>query len=201
MPRWRRWIPAIALSAILVTTISAAPNHTVHAAGSSPLAVASARARAAVAAVTVDVDVLAQWTRCIPAHDVAYYQTLLDHATSYNDIVTLTARARADDRLLRAAEEVMALGISLHAALALVERMSRDCDSISRGFTRLFLKELWEPFEQAGQPEERWDELIAAVGGLRPIASEALLALFKLSMTTQLEGAFGKVIEHQAKRK
>jgi len=103
--------------------------------------------------------------------------------------------------LLRAAEEVMALGISLHAALALVERMSRDCDSISRGFTRLFLKELWEPFEQAGQPEERWDELIAAVGGLRPIASEALLALFKLSMTTQLEGAFGKVIEHQAKRK
>ena len=95
----------------------------------------------------------------------------------------------------------MALGISLHAALALVERVSRDCDSISRGFTRLFLKELWEPFEQAGQPQERWDELIAAVGELRPLASEALLALFKQSMTVQLEGAFGKVIEQQAKRK
>jgi DNA-binding transcriptional MerR regulator len=103
--------------------------------------------------------------------------------------------------LLRAAEDVMALGIPLHAALALVERMSRDCDSISRGFTRLFIKELWEPFEQAGQPPERWDELIAAVSGLRPIASEALLALFKLSMTAQLEGAFGKVIEGHSKRK
>jgi DNA-binding transcriptional MerR regulator len=103
--------------------------------------------------------------------------------------------------LLRAAEDVVALGIPLHAALALVERMSRDCDSISRGFTRLFLKELWEPFEQAGQPQERWDELITAVSGLRPIASEALLALFKLSMTAQLEGAFGKVIEDQSKRK
>jgi DNA-binding transcriptional MerR regulator len=103
--------------------------------------------------------------------------------------------------LMRAAEDVMALGIPLHAALALVERMSRDCDSISRGFTRLFLKELWEPFEQAGQPTERWDELIAAVGALRPLASEALLALFKLSMTAQLEGAFGKVIEQQAKRR
>jgi DNA-binding transcriptional MerR regulator len=103
--------------------------------------------------------------------------------------------------LLSAAEQVMALGISLHAALALVERVSRDCDSISRGFTRLFLKELWEPFEQAGQPQERWDELIAAVGELRPLASEALLALFKQSMTVQLEGAFGKVIEQQAKRK
>ena len=31
--------------------------------------------------------------------------------------------------------------------------------------------------------------------------SEALLALFKQAMTNQLEGAFGKVLEHQAKRK
>ena len=102
--------------------------------------------------------------------------------------------------LLRAAEEVVALGISLHAALALVERVSRDCESISRAFAKLFLKELWEPFEQAGRPDERWDELIEAVGALRPLASEALLALFKQRMTTQLEDAFGKVLEHQAKR-
>jgi DNA-binding transcriptional MerR regulator len=103
--------------------------------------------------------------------------------------------------LLGAAEEVVALGISLHAALALVERVSRDCESISRAFTKLFLKELWEPFEQAGQPDERWDELIEAVNSLRPLASEALLALFKQRMTAQLEDAFGKVLEHQAKRK
>ena len=103
--------------------------------------------------------------------------------------------------LMRAAEQVTDLGIPLHAALALVERMSRDCESISRTFTKLFLKELWEPFEQAGQPDERWDELIDAVNSLRPLASEALLALFKQRMTTQLEEAFGKVIEHQAKRK
>jgi hypothetical protein len=103
--------------------------------------------------------------------------------------------------LLGAAEEVIALGIPLHAALALVERVSRDCESISRSFTRLFLKELWEPFEQAGQPPERWDELIAAVDALRPLASEALLALFKQAMTAQLEGAFGKVLEQQARRK
>jgi DNA-binding transcriptional MerR regulator len=102
--------------------------------------------------------------------------------------------------LLRAAEEVIALGIPLSAALTLVERVRRDCDSISRGFTKLFLRELWEPFDQAGQPDDRWEELIEAVDSLRPLASEALLALFKQSMTTQLEDAFGKVLEHQAKR-
>jgi DNA-binding transcriptional MerR regulator len=103
--------------------------------------------------------------------------------------------------LLAAAEQVVALGIPLHAALVLVEKVSRDCESISRAFTKLFLRELWEPFDQAGQPDEGWDELIDGVSSLRPLASEALLALFKQRMTAQLEDAFGKVLEHQAKRK
>ncbi|HST55189.1 MAG TPA: MerR family transcriptional regulator [Solirubrobacteraceae bacterium] len=102
--------------------------------------------------------------------------------------------------LMQAAEDVVGLGISLHAALSLVERVSRDCESISRAFVKLFLRELWEPFQQAGQPDERWDEVIAAVDALRPLASEALLAVFKQRMSTQLESAFGKVLEHQAKR-
>ncbi len=103
--------------------------------------------------------------------------------------------------LLAAAEQVVELGIPMHAALVLVEKVSRDCESISRAFTKLFLRELWEPFNQAGQPDEGWDELIEGVSSLRPLASEALLALFKQRMTSQLENAFGKVLEHQAKRK
>ncbi|HEX3391157.1 MAG TPA: MerR family transcriptional regulator [Solirubrobacteraceae bacterium] len=102
--------------------------------------------------------------------------------------------------LMRAAEEVTALGISLYAALALVEKLSRDCESISRAFVKLFLRELWEPFEQAGQPEQRWDEVIEAIDSLRGIASEALLAMFKQRMTTEVERAFGKVLEQQTKR-
>ena len=103
--------------------------------------------------------------------------------------------------LLKAAEQVTDLGISMHAALTLVERVSHNCESISRAFTRLYLKELWEPFQHSGQPEEQWPEIIDAVNTLRPLASETLLALFKQSMTTQLEDTFGKVIQHQAKRR
>lgn len=102
--------------------------------------------------------------------------------------------------LMRAAEEVTALGISLHSAVVLVERVSRDCQSISRAFVKLCLKDLWEPFAQAGQPEERWEETIKAIDSLRPLASETLLAVFKQSMTVEVERAFGKVLEHQARR-
>jgi len=103
--------------------------------------------------------------------------------------------------LLDAAEQVVALGIPLHAALSLVDRVSHNCESISRAFARLLLKELWEPFDRADQPDDRWQDLIDAIDSLRPLASEALLALFKQRMATQLEDTFGKMIEHQAKRK
>ena len=102
--------------------------------------------------------------------------------------------------LMRAAEEVTALGIPLQAALVLVERLSRDCESIARDFVKLFMRELWMPFERAGQPEESWDATIEAIERLRSIASEALLAMFKQRMTVQVERAFGKVLEQQAKR-
>ena len=102
--------------------------------------------------------------------------------------------------LMKAAEEVTALGIPLSAALALVERVSRDCESISRAFVKLYLKELWEPFAESGQPEERWDEMIKAIRALRAIASEALLAIFKQRMSAQVEAASSRLLEQQAKR-
>jgi DNA-binding transcriptional MerR regulator len=101
--------------------------------------------------------------------------------------------------LMKAAEEVIALGIPLHAALALVERVSRECESISRAFVKLYLEELWEPFLADGQPEQRWDEVIEAIRALRPIASEALLAIFKMRMAAQVEAASGKLVEQQVK--
>jgi DNA-binding transcriptional MerR regulator len=102
--------------------------------------------------------------------------------------------------LMRAAEEVTELGIPLHAAIALVERVSRECESISRAFVKLYVDELWKPFVAAGEPEERWEEVLAAIRALRPIASEALLAIFKQRMSSQVEAESAKLIERQVKR-
>jgi DNA-binding transcriptional MerR regulator len=101
--------------------------------------------------------------------------------------------------LMRAADAVIELGIPLHASLELVERVSRDCESIARAFVKLYLDELWEPFARAGQPEERWDELIEAIGSLRAIASEALLAVFKQRMSAEVEAASSKLLARQVK--
>jgi DNA-binding transcriptional MerR regulator len=101
--------------------------------------------------------------------------------------------------LLRAAEEVTRRGVPLAAALAVVEKVQRNANATARAFVDLFLDELWKPFDQAGRPDERWPEITEAIERLRPIASEAVLAVFQQTMASEVEDAFGKVLEQKAR--
>jgi DNA-binding transcriptional MerR regulator len=101
--------------------------------------------------------------------------------------------------LLRAAEDVMGRGIPLSAALSAIEKLVRNSQSSARAFVKLFVEELWKPFDAAGRPEERWPEMTEAVERLRPIASEALNATFRLTLTDEIEKAFGEVLERRKK--
>jgi DNA-binding transcriptional MerR regulator len=95
--------------------------------------------------------------------------------------------------LLAVAEEVVGRGISLRSALAILAEIERHCDSVSRSFIELFLQEVWKPFQQADMPPERWPEIAEAVERLRPIASEALMAIFRQRLGTQIERAFKEI--------
>jgi DNA-binding transcriptional MerR regulator len=103
--------------------------------------------------------------------------------------------------LIRAAEEVLAMGIELPAALAAIEKLNRNAQSSARTFVDLFVERVWKPFDEAGRPEEGWDEIIAAIGRLRPLAFDALNATFRLTLTTEIEKAFGEVLERRQKKK
>ena len=102
--------------------------------------------------------------------------------------------------LLRAAEEVIRSGVSLSAALGVVEQVRRHSEAVARSFVQLFLNEVWKPFEDAGHPEGQWPEVLGAIERLRPIASEALLAVFQGTMTREVDGALGKELERLARR-
>lgn len=58
---------------------------------------AQSNARAATQAISADLDVLGQWTSQAPPHDKAYYQDLLAHATTYDELVEVTAQELTDD--------------------------------------------------------------------------------------------------------
>lgn len=103
--------------------------------------------------------------------------------------------------LLRISEEVVGRGVPMEAALDVVEVMRRSSRYVAEAFTELFLKTIWQPFEDEGRPKERWPEVLEALERLRPIASEALVAVFQMTMSQQVEQAFGKELDRMSRGK
>lgn len=98
----------------------------------------------------------------------------------------------ASPGLLRISEEVVERGVPMAAALEVVEVMQRSSRHVAEAFAQLFVKFVWQPFEAEGQPEERWPEVLESIERLRPIASEALVAVFEMTMSGEVEKRFGK---------
>lgn len=103
--------------------------------------------------------------------------------------------------LLEAAEELIATGVAIDHALTVLEKVRSRCKSISHEFVRLFLEDIWKPFEQEGYPDERWPEVRAALDRLRPLSLQALAALHRMTLSEETERALGKQLERMANRK
>jgi DNA-binding transcriptional MerR regulator len=101
-------------------------------------------------------------------------------------------------RLARAADELAALGVPPERRIEVAALLHRYAEGAARAFVDLFLEEVWNPFEEAGRPEERWPEVREALERLRPLATDSLLAMFQLVMTDRVEKTWGRELERAA---
>jgi DNA-binding transcriptional MerR regulator len=101
----------------------------------------------------------------------------------------------ASPRLARAATELADLGVPAETALDVAAKLRRHADGVSRTFVKLFLEEIWAPFEAAGRPDDQWPEVQEALERLRPLAADALLAVFGMAMAESIDKAFGRELE------
>jgi DNA-binding transcriptional MerR regulator len=99
--------------------------------------------------------------------------------------------------LFRAAEELRALGIDASTAMDVLEEIDRSAKSVSRVFVKLFVEQVWRPFSDAGQQEAEWPSVRNAIERLRPLASDAVMAVFRHKMTEAVEQRFGQELERR----
>lgn len=97
--------------------------------------------------------------------------------------------------LLGAGEEVVALGIPLDHALAVVEKVQRHAKGVAREFVRLFVQDVWRPFKDAGMPQEQLPQIRKSLEKLRSLASDVVMGTFRMTMAAETEAAFGKELE------
>jgi DNA-binding transcriptional MerR regulator len=100
--------------------------------------------------------------------------------------------------LLAVAEQVVERGVSLNEALTVFKQVELHCDAVAGAFVSLFMHEVWEPFEAAGMPANRWAEIDETIARLRPVATGALDAIFGQRMSAQIDTAFGQRIKRLA---
>ena len=103
-------------------------------------------------------------------------------------------------RLGRAGAELVALGNSADKSLKVVARLRRNADSSARTFVRLFLEEVWEPFQRQGSPDEQWPDVSDALERLRPLAADSMLAILQIAMEDEVEEAFGRELRRARQR-
>jgi DNA-binding transcriptional MerR regulator len=104
-------------------------------------------------------------------------------------------------RLGRASAELAALGIPAETALEVAGQLRKQCEAVAKTFSKMFIDEIWKPFEAQGSPEHDLPEVRDAIERLRPLASDALLAMFQLVMTEVVEERMGREIERIQERR
>ena len=91
--------------------------------------------------------------------------------------------------LLRAGETLREMGVPAERIIGILEQISRSTDSVAEQFVKLFVEQFWSG------PEADLGEVREAVERLRPIASEAVVAVFQQRMSRQTEKAFSRVLQ------
>ena len=99
--------------------------------------------------------------------------------------------------LLRAGADLVALGVPLESVIEVLEVLVAQSRKISTSFVNLFIENVWKTFEKRGRPEEEWLRIREAVEELRPLATDALLVVFRREMTAAIEEAFGRELAQQ----
>jgi DNA-binding transcriptional MerR regulator len=98
--------------------------------------------------------------------------------------------------LLRAGEELAAMGVPPMHALAVAEQVQRSTRAIAEAFVRLFVEDVaGGELDPAKRTPQEWAQLSEALARLRPLASEAVRAAFQQTMTAAVEARLQKTLK------
>lgn len=98
--------------------------------------------------------------------------------------------------LLRAGEELAAMGVPAMHVLAVAEQVQRHTRAIADSFVRLFVEDVaGGVIDPAQRTPQEWDQLSEALARLRPLASEAVRAAFQQTMTAAIERQLQKTLK------
>lgn len=84
--------------------------------------------------------------------------------------------------VLAAGGELVDMGLPVTRVLDVLEAMRRHAEAVAEAYVEIFDEAVLAPWDARGRPDGEWGEITAAVDRIRPLAGEALLAVFRQVM-------------------
>jgi DNA-binding transcriptional MerR regulator len=98
-------------------------------------------------------------------------------------------------RLAAVRQELGEIGIPPQAALEVGGVIREHADAIAEAFAKLFVDEIWQPFVEAGRPAKELPRVRESLERIRPLASEAVRAIFGIAMGDAVEKRLGEELD------
>ncbi|HET9860800.1 MAG TPA: MerR family transcriptional regulator [Nocardioidaceae bacterium] len=93
---------------------------------------------------------------------------------------------------VRAGAKAMALGLDRYSVAALLPLLAEHLHEIAQRFVDEFRQQIWAPFADAGFPDGEWPAMLEGIETILPVASQAVLAVFRDQLNIVIEEALGE---------
>ncbi len=80
--------------------------------------------------------------------------------------------------ILAAGRELMEMGVGFDRALDVLATIREHAGPVAEAYVEMFDEAVLAPWDARGRPDEEWRDIRESVERLRPIAGDALLAVF-----------------------
>lgn len=94
--------------------------------------------------------------------------------------------------LVKAGAQAVALGLSRESVLSLLPFLSSHLEAIAQRFVGEVRSQIWRPFSESGLPAEEWPLMLARIENLIPVASKAVVAIFRDELNAAIDTVMGE---------
>lgn len=96
--------------------------------------------------------------------------------------------------VVRSGAAAVKLGLAPETVIALFPLLQSHLRTIADAFVQEVVKELVQPFIDAGLPEDEWPQVLSVVESLLPIASQVTLGIFRAEFRDAIDVELGEQI-------
>ncbi|MGZ4494786.1 MAG: hypothetical protein ACXVWU_08805, partial [Nocardioides sp.] len=107
-----------------------------------------------------------------------------------------------EDRLLllkpfivRAGAQAIGLGLDRQSVIELLPFLSTQLRTVAQRFVDEVRQQVWAPFVAAGLPEDAWASMLARIETILPVASQAVVAIFRDQLNEVIDEAMGEELQ------